>query len=315
MKGINVLAQIDKVILNTIILCGICFLLIGCRSRETENKEVQNNSQQYINEVTVTNSELTLLPEYEEEFRHIFDEYLGYYFWAENPNEVYIVRLSMDGHLILQNMIIQNNELVEAGRKITLDRIGNRTRGLEFDENNTGVWRAPRVNIEDWGHGWNPPIINFHSNRYINAAYSFFTGDTDKVVHLFNSIFSRDGQKRYTGVFTFYDYEIIEIQHLENPFTPEKFYEKIIVEMDDNGFLLLTHFAVHDTFFYPQFFINNKRKRIFATASEGAVNWNLYYRDENHIILEWARLDAYYDVTTRRILRYKIIFRRENVLE
>jgi len=120
---------------------SLLFIGLACSSSEPDSRKMTSYAQADITEQekddtkTTTQSEaitsvpieqdieLTFLEDYEEEFGHYFKSYLGYYFWAENPDQIYIIRLSMEGHLILQEMIIRNDELIESGRRKVLDYI------------------------------------------------------------------------------------------------------------------------------------------------------------------------------------------------
>jgi len=59
---------------------------------------------------------------YERRYRDYFENYLGYYISANDPSDIHIVRLSLHGRLSLQPMAIVNNELIEDGRRIVLNR-------------------------------------------------------------------------------------------------------------------------------------------------------------------------------------------------
>ena len=150
---------------------------------------------------------------------------------------------------------------------------------------------------------------------------SFFTRSTDDVVPLFFSLFSRDAQRRYTGTFTFYSFEIIHIHNIDNPISERDIEnKKIIVEMDEEGFLSATIVPDEESFILrDRFFIADKSKIISSSVGDGGFRSSSstdFYADEDTIIQERSFSQGTDDDSGWwRAYSYRIIFRRENAPE
>ena len=343
----------NKKILSIFIGFALSLVFIGlaCTSRESDGREMTNYAQvdtseqgkndskaatqnEAITSVSPErNTELTFLEEYEEEFGHYFKNYLGYYFWAENPNEIYIIRLSMEGHLILQGMIIRNDELMESGRRKVLDHIVDFGRsGLIFVESNDtrnlihrsdvflDIYRDGRRDFSITFRTPDPTFGHLSVNRRMSIESSFFTPNTDNVVPLFFSRFSRDAQRRYTGTFAFCGYEITHIHNMDNPINERDIENtKFIVEMDEEGFLFATIVSADESsILRDRFFIADKSKIISSSVGDGgfmSFYAKEFYADEDTIIQERSFSQGTDDDSGWwRGYSYRIIFRRETIL-
>jgi hypothetical protein len=75
---------------------------------------------------------------YEEEYKKIFQNYLGFYIYVDKLSNVFIIKLSLNKHLILQRYYIENNELLE-GEIIILDKIFVNYETIFFYQNSRGL--------------------------------------------------------------------------------------------------------------------------------------------------------------------------------
>jgi len=153
----------------------------------------------------------------------------------------------------------------------------------------------------------------------MSIEWSFFTRNTEDVVPLFFFLFSRDAQRRYTGTFAFYSYEIIHIYNMDNPINERDIVnEKFIVEMDEEGFLFATRVATDGTFrLRDRFFIANKSRIISSSVGNGSFmsfSSRIFYEDEDTIIEERS-FSQHDDLDWSQGFSYRIIFRRENTSE
>ena len=276
---------------------------------------------------------------YEQEFKNDFEDYVGYYIRAHDPNDIHIVKLSLDGHLILQPMVIVENELVEDGKKIVLNRHyivePERIRfGTAWhSKNNTSV-----ILYKNWGEA----EIEYHAQtgESFRLDYSSrstfadsFTRDASDILKLYNSVLSLHVREKHTGTFAFHDYEVIDIYNRENPL-PELMNEKIIVELNEEGFLIANHRPNAENKFWGtmQFRVQDNSQRISFIAGCGLYGFNsretYQFINENTILYEFFRVSFpsgyspdypwlapdYYERLYNR-LHYRIVFKREGVVE
>jgi hypothetical protein len=136
----------------------------------------------------------------EEKYNTIFQNYLGFYIYVNNLNDVIILKLSLNGYLELQRYYIENNELLE-GDIIVLDKLFKEGNGrVSFFQNDRGLSNND-CELFYYTHILFVPINNMTKNKIfiyyeteINNSYIFmdvdnslFTKNIDDVINLINS--------------------------------------------------------------------------------------------------------------------------------
>ena len=272
---------------------------------------------------------------YEKEFKNYFDNYLGYYISANDPNDIHIVRLSLDGYLVLQPMAIVDNELVEDGRKIVLNRhYTSDPKHIRFDtawhsKNNTYVTlykNSKNVDIEY--HTETEQRFRLGSDA--SAFADSFTKNTTDILKIYNSVLSLQARESHTGTFVLYDYEVIDVYNMVNPIT-DIMSEKIIVEMNKEGFLIANLPNVTEKTFLKTgwFRVRDNSQRIYSRIGCGFAGFTseeIYeFIDENTIRHEffWVSFPSWHSSDSIWLyhpdyhdrLHYRILFKREGSVE
>jgi hypothetical protein len=272
-----------------------------------------------------------------EEYRTILEHYSGYYIYRfSTPDDILIVKMSFQDHLILQKIFIENNELVE-GDRIVLEQItdfGNRIitfteKGIEFNRN------SPSINAGNYYVTYNPnernigvilrflvniniPRENNTSSTGFNLETSFFTKNSNEVIDIVaNKLFYPSEEAlRYTGRFIFYEYEVINIINMGIPFTVEEIRNDEIVVETDRQYLVGKHISTYHTNWCGRASSRNGQVSLGGIYIDGHNFSNTiiyYYVDYNTIIYENTWVGIVNDEEKR--INYKIIFKRENISE
>lgn len=280
----------------------------------------------------VNSEELAYLAEYEEEYRNIIENYLGYYLISDRPNDVMILKLSLRGHLIIHEININNNELLEVNR-IVLDRaLKNKNNEMMFLNNKSEY---------DFGNPiryFQPPYVYYNPN---NRSYPFpenfaigykseiknksyrlvldnavFTPNSHDVINLINLYFSSEAQRRYAGKFNFSKYEIIGIRNMEVPFTDDEIQNDVIViDMNNNDWLLGKHISTYHKNRLHDFFKRYGQDLISGLNADGEgffYNYSYRFIDLDTIIFEWEG-SGVINNDKNGYIHYKIYFNRENI--
>ena len=262
-------------------------------------------------------------PEPEEETEITIEHFFGYYFYARSLDNVLILRLARDEHLFLQEMVITDGQLYE-GPKTVLDEVIEGTQEwsqvivITFRETGRGGWSAPRVEFR-------PEFSNvsIHYNQRIKSNQStIFTRNTEDVIRTFHSVFSREGQERFMGVFAFYRYEIVNIHNTPHPITEDIANDRIIVEMGEDGYLIASRAGGVSVGRFGQwestarFFIHDNGRGIWSSAANGTFSggsFGLYYEDVDTIIYRHSSFfatDDPADSASFSNITFRIIYRR-----
>ena len=221
------------------------------------------------------------------------EQFLGYYFQARSLSDILIVRLAMAEHLFLQEITIVDGELQE-GTKTILNNV------TETVQSWSGITQI--TFSEDGGTHWRSNFVEFfpdfpymgirYNQRNFSQREHILTRNTNDVITAFNALFSPEGQRRYTGIFAFYRYEIIDIQNTEYPINEDMTNDKIIVQMGDDGYMIASRAgSISGGRFNSaaRFFIRDNKKRIWADAANGTFSsgsFSLFYEDTDTIIYE-----------------------------
>jgi len=270
---------------------------------------------------------------YERRYRDYFENYLGYYISANDPSDIHIVRLSLHGRLSLQPMAIVNNELIEDGRRIVLNRNPfSAPYRIRFDaawhtRNNTYV-----VLYKNWRSG-RSASIEYHTQtgQRFRLHHSGAVANAIDILEIYHSVLSFDARKRHTGTFVLHDYEIIDIYNSANPINEDDIMnEKIIVEMNEEGFLVAIRHNAEETSFGRwgfRFQGNSKRRSLrIGCGLAGFISYRISeFIDENTILYErffvsfpsWfstGYIWLYNSDHTSRV-HYRIIFKRKDIAE
>ena len=271
-----------------------------------------------------------------DEYRAILEDYLGYYIDRHStPDNIRIVKLSFQDHLIVQKIFIENNEIVE-GDRIVLEQIINYgwggiiifvENGVEYvchshnpninfvtynpSEENTGAILRYILNI-------NYPSEKIGSINWLNKETSFFTKNDNEVIDIiYNRLFfPSDWLTKYTGSFVFYEYEIVDIRNMEIPFSVEEIRnDKIIVETD-RQYLVSRHISTYHANWCIMTSIRNDQVTLGGVNMDGD-NWfhsiRIYFIDHNTIIYDDIRGRLIDNIEER--INYKVVFRREGISE
>jgi len=257
---------------------------------------------------------------------HEVQQFFGYYFYAYSPTDILILRLAQDEdeHLFIQEMLINYGELQEG--PITV--LGNVSEEIEssygatlitFREAGGGRWSIPRVGFRP-----EPPAINVHlrGGRRITSSWSFFVQNRQDVVSTFNAVFSREGQKRFAGVFAFYRYEIVNLGNAPHPIPANIANDRITVVMSDNGFLTASREGGVNVGLWGShgqlsaFFFDGTKPTIWWSVADGHSSggvFSLVYEDVDTIVYRhnsWVSNDApaFLDEPIR--IEFRLIYRR-----
>ena len=295
--------------------------LSSCQRNRNEADQNANWFEQSGRTFALWESEYTF-EEYEEIYRKYVENYLGYYFWADSPNNLLIVRISMQGFFILQEIAISDNELVEGDKIILEQRLyqsWQRTSEFTIKHSRAGR-RGPSVLFLHSPVGFRPFFtINFPSQlenasyrRSMNPYWSVFVNYSGDVINTYHSFFSQEAQKRFTGRFVFKKYEILQT-NLENSIDKENIIKEIIIEMTESGWLIViffpaAHYDIDSHTREEQFFIGNREKTISFESMVDSEGNRLFLRryffeDEDTIIVYYYRYG----------LAYRLTYRRENI--
>ena len=253
--------------------------------------------------------------------------YFGYYIYTLGFRDVLIVKLSLQekrGYYLLERFSIENNELIEEektilNRQINYRRSGNPYR-MVFIEKNKEIHYTNNFVVFDINEDINNILrINYYINNHnhiLSFETSYFTKDSGEIIDIIKSNYSED---TYIGKFVLDEYEIINIQNMENPINEK---EEILVDVYErrNDLLCLTHAPTHTSLtgevkvpFLP--IKENDIHRISKRWADGD-NWGYSYRyyflNKDTIIFEyeWGGLN---DDNEFARIEYRIKFTREKI--
>jgi hypothetical protein len=259
-------------------------------------------------------------PKYEDEIKDVFEKHLGYYFYPENPDNIIIIKLSLQDYLILQEVSIKNNVLAE-GEKIILDKIYKEPR-----EENKYIFNSinSKYDFSLYNSSNNESVrITYYIDKdkyiYLDTDDNFVKNPDDvaKVLNSINALFS--SQEIYIGTFVFDKYEIIRMKNNRYSIEDEEIInkiinEKIVVKKDEDGYLSAVLITSDDTRELGQFLIEKDSKSISNHSIDGTLvsgSKHYYYEDTHTIIYHYhEHLTAGEDYEEE--IDYKIIYKRKN---
>jgi hypothetical protein len=273
-----------------------------------------------------------------EQYRIVFENYLGYYIYGySNYDNIIILKLSFQDHLILQRIFIENNKLIE-GNKIHLKQVINYGSGIkifiedgvEFDH--YSYW----ANVKKPFVVYNPNkshigiifrfIVYIHygiepygSITILDFENSFFTKNSSEIINIVtNRLFSpSDEQRKYIGIFEFSNYEIVNIENIEIPFSESEIKNDQIVVEADRQYLFGKHISTYHTNWCGMVSINGNGQASLGGVYLDGLNWfsdiKYYYVDFDTIIYEYIRGEM--DNDEEKYIKYKIVFKRKNISE
>jgi len=278
-----------------------------------------------------------------EKYGTILKNYSGYYIARTDTNNIFIVKLTFQTTFILQRIFFENNSLIE-GDKIIFNKITNfgneyyvfTEKGVEFIDRKNNIISLSDKNYILYNPNSNSSSpdgdIIFNINYMIedkhvhrlpfNFDNSYFVESTDEVIDIVNNkLFSpTDGQKRLTGKFKFSEYEIIKINNMEIPFTDEVIRNDEIIVETDRQFIIGRHISTYHKNWCLAGVLGrwyNGRYNFGGVHIDGIgyANEILYYFvDYDTIIYEHHLFEAINE-NEERYIKYKIIFKRENISE
>jgi len=255
-------------------------------------------------------------PKYEDEITDIFEKHLGYYFYLEKPDNIIIVKLSLQDYLILQEVSISNNVLVE-GEKIILDKLYKEPR-----EDNKYIFNSisSKYDFSLYNSSNNESVrITYYIDKnnyiYLDTDDNFVKNpdDVTKVLNSINALFY--SQEIYIGTFIFDKYEIIRMKNNRKSIEDEEIInEKIVVEKDKNGYLFAVLITPDDTLELGQFLIEKDSKSISNHSIDGTLvsGSKHYYYEDTHTIIYHYHEHLTADEDYEEEIDYKIIYKRKN---
>ena len=305
---------------------------VSSAAERDEYGELHDKTDQHIGFYEADEGELyatqiievaTLPPEPEEEEKITIEYFFGYYFYARSLDNILILRLAKDEHLFLQEMVITDGQLYE-GPKTVLDevieaiQVQSGATVITFRETGEGGWWSPRVEFRPAFSG----LLIRYNQRTKSRQSTIFTRNTEDVISTFYSVFSREGQERFTGVFAFYQYEIVNIHNTPHPITEDMPNDRIIVEMGEDGYLIASRAGgVSVGRFgqwrpYIRFFIHDNGRGIWSDAANGTFSGGssgLFYEDVDTIVYRHSGFfatDDPADSASFSNITFRIIYRR-----
>ena len=328
---------------KAVFLAFLAIFFASClRSRNSEIAVIE----QPVQIEPVTQIIMALAPEYGHENDTMFGQFLGYYFHiSNNLRNILILRLSMQEHLILEQITIclQTNTF-QTGDAFVLDweipphsdpnhrRFASRGGypRITFDVSECGE------KVSSFRIYWMIGRTRLRMFHPIFGPHPFFAPNIVEAAAIYSRIRSPDFLRNYTGRFAAADYEIISISGMERPTV--EIGEQVIIRFSEHPWFdtrehVLDSEIIFDTdwlFEHGDYFSRGD----FVSArviSSIVVNgwWNaglvfsgsaIYFEDEDTIV-HWRSFniqsgaDEYVPGFVGGHIRYRIIYRRADAHE
>ncbi len=236
--------------------------------------------------------------------------------------DVEIVKLSFDGHLIFEEISLVNGgtnsaELV-SNEKYDLTEITQNSSYFLF-ETQKGFLSDPYISYyPDDSDSAYIRISRKRSKQPIVSDTDILVKNPEDVLPAIQSAFSANAQSKYTGRYVFNGYEIIRMQNADNPINDEEIAKKVInVTLHEDGYLYAEHITVNETFsLQDRFYITDKQTYITGSVGDGTMmsfDSSYEYENENTIVYNHSYARWSDDPEAEgEYLRYKIVYKKES---